>query len=266
VSPALILDCDGVLAETELNGHLPAFNRTFADLGLPLRWSQSEYGRLLSVAGGKERMLHALTPQAIADAGLPSDPERLALEAASWHAYKTEIFARMLAGGAIEPRSGVRRLVAEARAAGWAVAVASTSAEASVRAVIGIALGSHLGAEVEVLAGDLVAHKKPAPDIYLAALGRLGVSAAAAVAIEDSRNGLLAARRAGIACVITRSAFTQQEPMDEAAIVVSELGDPGVAAPRVELNRTRAVIDGPLSLAVLEACLGDDQGDADISG
>ena len=55
MSPALILDCDGVLAETELNGHLPAFNRTFADLGLPLRWSQGEYGRLLSVGGGKER-------------------------------------------------------------------------------------------------------------------------------------------------------------------------------------------------------------------
>jgi beta-phosphoglucomutase-like phosphatase (HAD superfamily) len=93
VSPALILDCDGVLAETELNGHLPAFNRTFADLGLPLRWSPEEYGQRLSVPGGKERMLHALTPEAIADAGLPSDPERLARAAAGWHAHKTEIFA-----------------------------------------------------------------------------------------------------------------------------------------------------------------------------
>lgn len=260
MSPALILDCDGVLAETELNGHLPAFNRTFADLGLPLRWSQTEYGQLLSVAGGKERMLHALTPEAIADAGLPSDPERLAAKAAGWHAYKSEIFQGMLAGSAIEPRSGVRRLVAEARGAGWAVAVASTSAEASVRAVMRMTLGSELSRDVAVLAGDVVAHKKPAPDIYLEALARLGVPAAGAVAIEDSRNGLLAAVRAGIACVITRSAFTQQEPMDEATIVLSELGDPGLPAPRVDLNRTRAAIDGPLTLPVLEAFLRKDQG------
>ena len=161
----------------------------------------------------------------------------------------------MVAGGAIEPRSGVRRLVAEARAAGWAVAVASTSAEASVRGVVRMTLGSDLAAEVDVLAGDVVAHKKPAPDIYLVALERLGLPAAAAVAIEDSRNGLLAATGAGIACLVTRSAFTQQERMDEAAIVVSELGDPGLPPPQVQLNRTRAVIDGPLALAVLEACL-----------
>jgi beta-phosphoglucomutase-like phosphatase (HAD superfamily) len=42
---ALIFDCDGVLADTERDGHLPAFNQTFEEFGLPVRWSEEEYGR-----------------------------------------------------------------------------------------------------------------------------------------------------------------------------------------------------------------------------
>ena len=40
------LDCDGVLADTERHGHLPAFNRTFREFGLPVQWSEEEYGRI----------------------------------------------------------------------------------------------------------------------------------------------------------------------------------------------------------------------------
>ena len=215
---------------------------------------------MLSVAGGKERMLHALTPEAIADAGLPSDPERLAARPPGWHAYKSEIF---------RPHARRRRDRAPQRraAAGGGSPRGGLGGRGRVDLGRGLGQGGHahdpgpeLSRDVEVLAGDVVAHKKPAPDIYLEALARLGVPAAGAVAIEDSRNGLLAAVRAGIACVITRSAFTQQEPMDEATIVLSELGDPGLPAPRVDLNRTRAAIDGPLTLPVLEAFLRQDQG------
>ena len=42
---ALIFDCDGVLADTERDGHRPAFNQTFAEFGLPVQWSEEEYGR-----------------------------------------------------------------------------------------------------------------------------------------------------------------------------------------------------------------------------
>ena len=42
---ALIFDCDGVLADTERFGHLPAFNQMFAEFGLPVQWSEEEYGR-----------------------------------------------------------------------------------------------------------------------------------------------------------------------------------------------------------------------------
>ena len=42
--PALIFDCDGVLADTERYGHLPAFNQTFREFNLPVQWSEEEYG------------------------------------------------------------------------------------------------------------------------------------------------------------------------------------------------------------------------------
>ena len=145
-----------------------------------------------------------------------------------------------MASGAVPPRSGVARIVAEALAAGWPVAVASTSAEASVRATLERAVGAELARSVTVFAGDIVPRKKPAPDIYLLAIDRLGVPAGQAVVIEDSRNGLLAATGAGLACVITVNDFTQAEDFSEAALVVSALGDPGGEPASVLANASPA--------------------------
>ena len=72
----LIFDCDGVLADTERFGHLPAFNRTFKEFGLPVTWSAEEYGQLVKISGGKERMATLLTPDFVAAAGLPSGARR----------------------------------------------------------------------------------------------------------------------------------------------------------------------------------------------
>ena len=52
--PALIFDCDGVLADTEQYGHLPAFNQTFAEFGVPVQWSVEEYAEKVKIGGGKE--------------------------------------------------------------------------------------------------------------------------------------------------------------------------------------------------------------------
>jgi HAD superfamily hydrolase (TIGR01509 family) len=224
---ALILDCDGVLADTERYGHLVAFNQTFTEFGLPVRWSVDEYRQKVLIGGGKERLASLLTPQFIAAAGLPADTAGQQEAVASWHRRKTEIYTWLVGSGAVPPRSGVARIVAEALAAGWLVAVASTSAEVSVRATLERAVGSDLARSIEVFAGDIVPRKKPASDIYVLAIDRLGVPADRAVVIEDSRNGLLAATGAGLTCVITVSDFTRSEDFGGAALVVSALGDPG---------------------------------------
>ncbi|WP_037678241.1 HAD-IA family hydrolase [Streptomyces griseus] len=227
--PGLIFDCDGVLADTERDGHLPAFNQTFEEFGLPVRWSDAEYAEKLKVGGGKERMRTLLTPDFVAAAGLPTDQEALDEQVARWHRRKTEIYTGIIRDGDIPPRPGVRRVAEEAHEAGWTLAVASTSAEPSVRSVLELAMGPELTAGFSVFAGDVVQRKKPAPDIYAFAVDRLSLDPEHAVVIEDSRNGLLAALGAGLTCAVTTSAYTGEEDFTGASLVVTSLGDP---APR----------------------------------
>jgi dihydroxyacetone kinase phosphoprotein-dependent L subunit len=255
---ALIFDCDGVLADTERYGHLPAFNQTFAEFDLPVRWSVSEYREKVRIGGGKERLASLLRPEFVATAGLPADPVRQQAEVAAWHRRKTEIYTGLVASGAVPPRPGIARIVAEALAAGWTLAVASTSAEVSVRATLERAVGAENARAVTVFAGDIVAHKKPAPDIYRLALESLGVPAPHAVVVEDSRNGLLAATGAGLACVITVNDFTADEDFSEAALVVSSLGDPDGERTDVLANRSRATPGGWITLADLACVLPAD--------
>ena len=77
---ALIFDCDGVLADTERDGHRVAFNQAFAELGLPIAWSEDGYREKLRIAGGKERMASELTPGFVRAHDLPEDPDRCAVE------------------------------------------------------------------------------------------------------------------------------------------------------------------------------------------
>ncbi len=223
--PFLIFDCDGVLADTERNGHLPAFNRTFAEFGVPVQWSDEEYARKVLIGGGKERMASLLTPEFVAANGLPADDEGQREMLARWHRRKTEIYTELVASGALPPRPGIPRITAEAAAAGWGLAVASTSAEASVRAVLEHSVGPDAAAGFRVFAGDIVPHKKPAPDIYLLALEQLGADADDALVIEDSGNGVEASVAAGLRTVVTVSAYTVDDDFTGASLVVSSLGD-----------------------------------------
>jgi HAD superfamily hydrolase (TIGR01509 family) len=251
----LLFDCDGVLADTERFGHLPAFNATFREFGLPVEWSADEYGRLLQIGGGKERMATLFTPAFIAATGLPADPEGQAAELARWHARKTAIYTDMVAAGRLPARPGITRLIGEAQDAGWTLGVASTSAEASVRAILDVAAGPERAARFDlVLAGDVVSHKKPAPDIYQLAVERLAVAPGEVLVIEDSRNGLLAAVGAGLPCLVTVSDYTADEEFGEAVLVVSSLGDPGGEAIRVLANRSPATPGDWLTLDDLAAC------------
>ena len=166
---ALIFDCDGVLVDTERDGHRVAFNRAFADLGIDAEWDVELYGKLLKIAGGKER-LRAY----VETVGWPAgrDPDELIPKL---HKQKTAIFTELIASGRLPLRSGVARLVDEAAAAGVRLAVCTTSAAESVAGVLDL-LGPERKARFEhVLAGDIVKRKKPDPEIYLLARDRLGL-------------------------------------------------------------------------------------------
>jgi len=237
--PALIFDCDGVLADTERDGHRPAFNQAFAEAGLDVFWDEAEYGRRLQIGGGKERI-----------ASVVDDED----EVRALHKRKTAVYKEIVRSGSLPGRPGIARIVGEARAAGWMLAVASTSAEESVRAVLEHVVGAETAAHFAVFAGDVVPAKKPDPGIYLLTLDELGVDRADAIVVEDSRNGLLAAVGAGLRCVVTLSSYTGEEDMHEAVLVVTSLGDPGAPA-RVVANRSAARPGEQVTLADLEACL-----------
>lgn len=252
---ALFFDCDGVLADTERHGHLPAFNQTFEEFGLPVHWSEEDYGRALKIGGGKERLTSLLTPEFLAQAGLPDDRDGQLAQVAEWHRRKTEIFVAMTREGRLPARPGIARVTLEARAAGWKLAVCSTSAEASVRAILETAVGPDAASAFLVVAGDVVERKKPAPDVYLLALERLATDPADAIVIEDSSNGLRAATAAGLTTVVTTTGYTSEEDFSDAALVVSSLGDAGGEQTRVIANRSHVTPTDYVTLADLAGCL-----------
>lgn len=213
---ALIFDVDGTLAETE-GLHLDAFNATFEAVGLPWRWSEADYLRLLGTTGGKERIARH-----VRETG--GDPALLPI--AELHAEKTCRYVALMAAGAIGLRPGVASLLAEARAAGLRLAVATTTTPANVEALINATLGVPAAEVFDVIAaGDMVAKKKPAPDVYLLAMRRLGLAAADCVAFEDSRNGLQAALAAGLRTIVIPGRFTGHEDFTGADRVLDTMPD-----------------------------------------
>lgn len=235
--PGLVFDCDGVLIDSEHTWHLDAFNQVWREYGVPWRWTPQEYSEMLAVAGGKERLDRLYTVPAFrAAVAVPEDRQTWLEWVAAWHTRKTEIYvARVLAEDTIAARPGVRRLAADAVLAGWRLAVASSGSRAAVTAVVRKSLGPALAQACTVVTADSVRPKKPAPDVYLDAVAALGLSAGDCVAVEDSRQGLLAATAAGLACVVTPVRHTEGHDFTEADLVVSSLGDP--AGPEADVVR-----------------------------
>ena len=220
---ALIFDCDGVLVDTERDGHRVGFNRAFAEMGIDAAWDVELYGKLLLVAGGKERIRAYFNEYGWPD-GAASAEARDAL-ILQLHKLKTEITAGLVAEGGLPLRPGIARIVDEAIRAGVRLGVCTTSNPRFIDAVLDL-LGPERKAKFDfVHAGDVVARKKPAPDIYLLALDTLGLRPHECMVIEDSRNGLLAARGAGLPTLITTSTYTVDEDFTGAVKVVPELGD-----------------------------------------
>ncbi len=251
--PTLLLDCDGVLADTEQYGHLPAFNQAFEAAGLDAVWTLDEYAELVKIGGGKERLTHYFTQHPEATKGTPADEL-----AATLHRMKTERYINLIQSGSIPGRRGIRRLVNEAKAKGWTVAVASTSALASVQAVVDSALDP--GTIDAIFAGDLVRAKKPAPDIYLLAMEETGADPTQTVVVEDSETGATAAHNAKLPHLVTHSALSAQESFPHASIIVSNLGEPDAPAElrggRIDALEARDMLeDGMVTVATLEKIL-----------
>lgn len=217
---ALIFDVDGTLAETE-ELHRAAFNEAFKDENLDWHWDRELYGRLLKTTGGKERISRFIaTCLRVA----PS-PDIEALVAVL-HRRKTTLYTQMIAGGILDLRPGVREVIEGARQQGVRLAIATTTSRSNVESLLQATLGADGQRYFETIAaGESVAAKKPSPEVYFQVLATLHLPGRACLAIEDTENGLQAARAASIATLITTSAYSLGENFDGAAGVVWALTD-----------------------------------------
>ncbi len=216
-----IFDVDGTLADTERNGHRVAFNQAFAEAGLDWDWSESLYGELLSISGGKERINHYITHY-LPQSQRPSNQEAFSQQL---HRAKSQYYRQLLDQGQIPLRSGVKRLLEEAKAAGVRLAVATTSSLDNTIALLKTHFKEDDYFEV-IAAGDIVANKKPSPEIYHYVLEQMNVSAQDCLVFEDSQAGLTASVTAGLKTVITVNGYTAHQDFSEAILVIDQLGEP----------------------------------------
>jgi HAD superfamily hydrolase (TIGR01509 family) len=218
---ALFFDQDGVIIDTEKDGHRVAFNETFKKFGYEFQWDVEKYHELLKVSGGKERMRHYFQTEGVFS-NLNKDEEDELIK--NLHKAKTEIFISLVESGKLPLRPGVKRLMKEAMAAGIILGICTTSNERAANTIARKILN-----EIEfsfVLAGDIVSKKKPDPEIYLLALKKTGLKPEECLVVEDSRNGVLAAKNAGMYVIATTNVYTEEEDLSEADIIVTCLGDP----------------------------------------
>ena len=219
---AVIFDVDGTLAETE-EVHREAFNTVFEQAGLGWFWSPEQYRELLKVTGGKERIRHYAQTESMTD----MSDEKIAL----LHRLKTMRYAELLPHS-VTLRPGVESLIDECLSRSIRLAIATTTTETNVDA-LDRAVGGALRLErfEAVVGGITVPEKKPDPKVYQVALEKLGLNPGEAIAIEDAKAGVTAARGAGLRCVASPSFFTIEHDLSNATAVVESLADRGDGKP-----------------------------------
>ncbi|VAW71297.1 Xylulose-1,5-bisphosphate phosphatase CbbY, converts this Rubisco inhibiting byproduct to xylulose-5P [hydrothermal vent metagenome] len=219
---ALIFDVDGTLADTERDGHRVAFNEAFTSHGLDWHWSVEVYGKLLEVTGGKERIQYYINQYL--ENFTRDDIETFI---ATLHADKTRLYTELLATGKIPLRPGVKRLLEDARANNLRIAISTTTTPANVEALLVNTLGAEGMHWFEFIgAGDVVSHKKPAPDIYQLVMDKMGLQAGQCLAFEDSFNGIQSSSRAGLRTIVTVNGYTVEHDFSDALLVLDHFGEP----------------------------------------
>jgi len=228
---ALLFDCDGVLADTEPDGHRVAFNAAFKEKGFPDVWTVEHYGELLETGGGKERMTAHWNAEGWPAGYEDGDAQQALVK--ELHLRKTAIFNELIEAGEIPLRAGVLRLIDEALAEDVPVGVCSTSSEQAVSNLVRVLMGEERFAQIPIYAGDIVKAKKPAPDVYLLAAEQMKLEPAKCVVIEDSSIGLAAAKAAGMKCIVTKSSYAAREDHSIADEIVEDLDQGDVTIAKV---------------------------------
>ena len=211
---ALFFGSIGSVAETS-DIQRRAYNAALSDAGLDWQWDEPTYRELLEQAGGKDRlsMLSAAT-----NANLSDD------QIDAIHAKKTETACADVLAGGTELRPGVRELMQAARDRGMKVGFVTTTYQPNIDAVLDAAGLSrddfdYVGGREDVASG------KPDPECYQRALDQLGLDGADCIAVEDTANSVMAAKRAGLTTIATPGAYTDGQDFWQADMIAGSLAD-----------------------------------------
>ncbi len=206
----LIFDFDGTLAETE-EAHRKAFNKAFNSIKLNWHWDQPIYKKLLQIAGGKERI-------EFYNKSFSSNSKKISSkDIEDIHLQKTKFYSQSVAKGCVQLRPGIRKLLEIAKYNKKELAISTSTSRDNVALLLKSCLNENPEDVFSFIStGDLVQKKKPNPDLYKLVLAEMNLMPEQCLAFEDSRIGLVSAKRANIKTAVNPSQYSAEDNFDEA--------------------------------------------------
>ena len=231
----LISDLDGTILETE-DYHRLAYNALFQELRLEKSWSKQDYIDRLQTMGGS-KLEEVFSWMNLPDEKYKETQKKL-------YQRKTELYAELITNdlrtGVLKLREGIARLFQEVTCAGIPIAIGTACVGWAAQRVVKAALGETFLSSLTCLCGGESTKKhKPAPDIYLLVAEKSGVSPHACVVLEDTRHGMLAAKSAGMKCIVSPSEFAKKHDLSEADLVVKDW----IGPPRISVQLIKGLVD-----------------------
>ena len=206
----LIFDFDGTLAETE-EAHRKAFNKAFQLNKLGWNWDQHIYKRLLQVAGGKERI------EFYNKSFLSNSKQISSKDIEEIHLQKTKFYMQSVSQGFVHLRPGIREFLEKAKYNKKKLAISTSTSRDNVTLLLKSCLNQNPEDVFSFIStGDLVKKKKPSPDLYELVLKEMNLMPEECLAFEDSRIGLVSAKRANINTAVNPSQYSVGDNFDEA--------------------------------------------------
>ena len=209
-------DLDGTIANTELEAHLPAFNRSFEALGIGWYWDESTYIDLLKINGGKNRIAF------YADLKNQNFSQELISRI---HLEKQKHYLSLVKDGAVTLKDGVNRLVNELKNKKVRQFIVTSSSRIQVTLLVNLLFRDKNPFEFFISSEDVDLHK-PHPLPYLKAISLSGIKSSNSIVFEDSIPGVKSSLSAKIPTVCVKSNIPTNFDKDlSLKCLVNSLGD-----------------------------------------